>query len=250
MALPNCLKPGRSLYGSMSPGARPRVTLPLHRVNYSPSRKAGAQNNLVLDLGISIPVLKDRLTGLFLSLRLRSAPSTTPLAGVQCTGGRSSILDGLRCFAFSGGTGAPAMIPRICGLCEQQFQGKPASLYWAWTNADGRRRAWKQKVCPDCLREHYARAILASQEPVLMCPQCGIGTVDDYDAVYLTYCIPGMPKAQAEMPCCPPCAVALRSLALKGASELEDRGVGAGGPQLEPVSADQAWKDLFGSAPS
>jgi hypothetical protein len=136
------------------------------------------------------------------------------------------------------------LIPRICGLCEQQFVGKPASLYWAWTNADGRRRAWKQKVCPDCLREHYARAILASEEPVLICPNCGISTVDDYDAVYLTYCIPGMPKAQAEMPCCPSCAVLMRSNALKGAVELQDRGVGVGGPQLEPVSATQMWDQL------
>jgi len=136
------------------------------------------------------------------------------------------------------------MIPRVCGVCEQQYLGKPASLYWAWTNADGRRRAWKQKVCPDCLREFYLRAIVSSVEPVLICPNCGIGTVDDYDAVYLTYCLPGQPKGQAEMPLCPPCAVRIRSYALKGAVELEDRGAVVGGPQPQTLDATSVWASL------
>ena len=88
------------------------------------------------------------------------------------------------------------VIPKRCSLCEQDVAQKPASLYWAWVNADGRRRAWKQKVCPDCFREHYVPLIVSSMEPVLICPSCGIGTADDYDAIYLTYCLPGMPQDQ------------------------------------------------------
>ena len=136
------------------------------------------------------------------------------------------------------------VIPKICPLCTQQTLGKPASLYWAWTRSDGRRKAWKQKVCVDCFREHYVKLVIASMEPVLICPACGISTVDDYDAVYLTYCLPGMPKDQSEMPLCGPCAVAVRNTAMSGANALEDREVGVGGPQPVAQSASQAWADL------
>jgi hypothetical protein len=136
------------------------------------------------------------------------------------------------------------VIPKTCPLCTQQTLGKPASLYWAWTRADGRRKAWKQRVCTDCFREHYVRLVVASMEPVLMCPACGISTVDDYDAVYLTYCLPGMPKDQSEMPLCGACAVNVRNLALAGAVELEDREVGVGGPQPLAINAAQAWADI------
>jgi len=136
------------------------------------------------------------------------------------------------------------VIPRQCPLCEQQIQGKPASLYWAWTRADGRRKAWKQKVCTDCFRERYVRLVVASMEPVLICPACGISTVDDYDAVYLTYCLPGMPKDQSEMPLCGPCAVETRNLALTGATELENRELGVGGPQPVAQSGAEVWASL------
>jgi hypothetical protein len=136
------------------------------------------------------------------------------------------------------------VIPKLCALCGQQTLSKPASLYWAWTRADGHRKAWKQKVCTDCFRDHYAALIVSSLEPVLVCPACGIGTVDDYDAVYLTYCLPGMPKDQSEMPMCGPCAVALRNKALSGAVELDDRGVGVGGPQPVAPDAAEMWAAL------
>lgn len=141
--------------------------------------------------------------------------------------------------------GTLLVIPKICDLCEQQSLAKPASLYWAWTNANGVRRAWKQKVCPTCLQEAYGQLILGSEDPMLICPSCHIGTADDYDAVYLTYCIPGMPKGQSEMPLCGACAVRVRQNALKGARELEDRGaVIVGGPQPQEVTAAQAWAAL------
>ncbi len=135
------------------------------------------------------------------------------------------------------------VIPRICPLHEGDFLGKPISLYWAWNNADGRRRAWKQKVCGDCFRENYASLVVRAMEPVLLCPKCGIGTADDYDAVYLSLFVPGMPSTQSEMPLCPSDAARLRNLALRGATELADRGVGVGGPQPDaqkPVS----WEAL------
>ncbi len=136
------------------------------------------------------------------------------------------------------------MIPRICPLHEGDYIGKPISLYWAWTNADGRRKAWKQKVCSDCFRENYAPLVVRAMEPVLMCPNCGISTADDYDAVYLSAFLPGMPSTQSEMPLCGGHAAELRSLALRGAVQLEDRGVGVGGPQLVVPSSTQVWEAL------
>lgn len=136
------------------------------------------------------------------------------------------------------------MIPKICAICEQPGMGKPASLYWAWVVADGRRRAWRQKVCRDCFEEHFLKLVVSSMEPVLLCPSCGISTVDDYDAVYLSYFMPGMPGDQAEMPLCGACAVRVRVLAQKGASPLEDRGVGIGGPRPVAPSGAEAWAAL------
>jgi hypothetical protein len=136
------------------------------------------------------------------------------------------------------------VIPKICNLCEQQGLVKRASLYWAWVNANGVRRAWKQQICPDCFRAELATLIVKAEDPVLLCPACGIGTADDYDAVYLTYCLPGMPKGQSEFPLCGPCAVVLRNKALKNAQPLEDRGALVGGPQPQEITSKQAWADL------
>jgi hypothetical protein len=140
------------------------------------------------------------------------------------------------------------VIPKICDMCEQQHLEKPASMYWAWTNADGKRRAWKQKLCLECVRENVVPLIIAAEQPVLICPSCGISTVDDMDAIYLTYCLPGQPQGQSEMPMCPACAVTVRQRALMGARELEDRGVGIGGPQPGPQSSTAIW-DSLGLAP-
>ncbi len=136
------------------------------------------------------------------------------------------------------------VIPKICPLCSQNVVGKPAALYWAWVRADGRRKAWKQKVCRDCFVANYQELIVKSFQPVLICPACGISTVDDYDAVYLTYCLPGQAKDQSEMPLCGACAVHVRNLALAGAVELEDREVGVGGPQPVAPSAAETWASL------
>jgi hypothetical protein len=136
------------------------------------------------------------------------------------------------------------VIPKICDLCEQQRLEKPASLYWAWTNANGARRAWKQRICPDCFRSELTELIVRSTDPVLICPACGIGTAEDYDAVYLSYFLPGMPGGQAEFPMCPPCAAVLRGKAIKGARQLEDRGAPVGGPQPQAPTAAETWADL------
>jgi hypothetical protein len=136
------------------------------------------------------------------------------------------------------------MIPKVCGSCEQQVLEKRASFYWAWMNADGQRRAYKQMLCSACVIERFSRVIVASLEPVLICPRCGISTVDDYDAVYLTYCLPGQPKQQAEMPLCGPCAVEVRNEALRGAVRLPDREQGVGAEAPTPNGPAPDWGSL------
>ena len=136
------------------------------------------------------------------------------------------------------------MIPKLCGACGQQRLEKLASLYWAWLNTDGRRRAWKQACCADCFAEHFRGAVINAMEPVLTCPVCGESTVDDYDAVYLTYCLPGMPRGQSELPLCGAHAVMIRELALRGARPLVDREVGVGGPQPTAPTGAEQWAAL------
>lgn len=136
------------------------------------------------------------------------------------------------------------MIPKRCAICERDGLGKPVSLYWAWNNADGHRRAWKQKVCYDCFRDRYSKLVIAAMEPVLMCPNCSISTADEYDAVYLSYFVPGMPSDSSEMPLCGACAVDVRNTALLGATALDDRGVGVGGPQPVAPTGAEVWEAL------
>jgi hypothetical protein len=143
------------------------------------------------------------------------------------------------------------MIPKLCALHGKQVAEKRVSLYWAWQNAQNRRSAFLQQVCADCFRQEYARLIVAAEEPVLLCPMCGIDTVDDYQAIWLTYCVPGMPKAQSEMPMCPPHGDQLRNTAMTGASRLEDREASSGGlgPQPEALTGSALW-DALGLHPT
>jgi hypothetical protein len=142
------------------------------------------------------------------------------------------------------------VIPKICGSCGVAGTDKLSSVYWAWLQADHRRVAYKQKLCFGCFCEQLLPLISAAMEPVLICPACGIETVDDHDDVYVTYCVPGQAKAQSEWPLCGPCAVVVRNKALVGAERLDDResqGLGANiGPQT--ISSEGTWASL-GLAP-
>jgi hypothetical protein len=135
------------------------------------------------------------------------------------------------------------VIPKTCSACGVAGTEKLASLYWAWMQADRRRVAYKQKLCASCVQEKVLPALIAAMEPVLVCPMCHIGTVDDHDDVFLTICPPGMPKTASEWPLCGPCAVEARNFALLGAARLEDRqSVGLGADSSpQPVTAEDTW---------
>lgn len=138
------------------------------------------------------------------------------------------------------------VIPKTCDACQQQGTEKLSSLYWAWNRADGTRVAYLQKLCFTCFCATVLPLMDPARSPVLLCPTCGISTVDDYDAVYCKVYVPGQPPETLEMPLCGPCAVNVRNQALNGARPLEDREAGslgaARGPQ--PVSATQTWASL------
>ncbi len=138
------------------------------------------------------------------------------------------------------------MIPKTCNSCGSVGTVKLCSCYWAWMRADRSRAAYLQKLCFACFVEQALPLISAAMEPVLMCPACGISTVDDHDDVFLTYCVPGEDKALSEMPLCGPCAVVVRNKALKGATELEDRRLGSLGAESgpQPVSGADVWRSL------
>lgn len=139
------------------------------------------------------------------------------------------------------------MIPKTCQMCHETGTNKLTSLYWAWNLADGARRAYRQQVCRGCMVGHYAQLIIAAEEPLLACPACGIATVDDYDAVYVTYCIPGMPKGTSEMPLCGACAVEVRTKAMTGAASLADREASGGGLGLGPHPTPPSTAEVFAS---
>ncbi len=143
------------------------------------------------------------------------------------------------------------MIPKVCQMCEVAGTEKLASLYWAWMVGPHERRAYLQKVCAECVRSNLVLIILHGNEPVLICPTCGIGTADDYDAVYLTYCLPGLPKARVDLPLCPADAVKLRELAVRNATRLENREIGVGGlgPQTQAPDAESLPWAAMGLVP-
>jgi hypothetical protein len=137
-----------------------------------------------------------------------------------------------------------SLIP--CCVCHGHIPNKPVSIYWAWNRADGSRAAWLQKVCVACFAAGLAQLAQKIAPDALVCPQCGIGTVDDMDPVYASLYIPGYEKITVEAPLCGPCAVPIRTAAQVGATALPQRQGVLGGqgqaPQLMP--ADQVWRDL------
>jgi hypothetical protein len=66
--------------------------------------------------------------------------------------------------------------------------------------------------------------------PRLTCPNCGIDTEEDYDAIYVTCFIGGYGKHTIEAPFCGACAAIKRSDVLTYSAELDDQWGAAGGP--------------------
>src|SRR6267154_4697666 len=126
-----------------------------------------------------------------------------------------------------------------CSSCQERSPGKLSNLTWAWWTAANDRIAYRQKLCSSCAAQQVI-PLIAEEIVALICPSCGMGTVDDMDPVYLTAYWPGVGKVQYELPKCPSCACRIRVNAQAGATKLEDRGDKFEGQGANPGPQTQA----------
>lgn len=90
-----------------------------------------------------------------------------------------------------------------CTGCGRRCGTRPVGVYWRWMRADGAWKKYYTRLCVGC----YAAKVEALQhdyadDEQLTCPQCGIGTELDYDAIYTT-AFPGKgDQVDADAPFC------------------------------------------------
>lgn len=138
-----------------------------------------------------------------------------------------------------------------CSGCGSRPVGvKHASATWAWNDANGRRVAYRQRLCVGCFAQRVLALPLVQADQELTCPYCGISTGEGMDPNYCTAFVPGTGRFDFEWPTCAPCAVQLRTHAQEGGERLEDRldqfgGLGPG-PRTPagPISATTVWDSL------
>lgn len=110
-------------------------------------------------------------------------------------------------------------------------------LFWtvcAWFRGDGVRVAFKQKLCLTCVAARIAPLQVHSDSNTMTCPNCGIGTSDDYDAVYVNWVQKGMGQLNAECPFCGPCAAMFRAWFMENAERMDDRPLESRGQVAAP----------------
>ena len=136
----------------------------------------------------------------------------------------------------------------IVKTCTSCGETQREALFWAvaaWQRADGVRVAYKHKLGLACVSARVAPLQVHSDEQGMTCPQCGIDTSQDYDAVYLSWIPKGVGVLQAECPFCAPCAAMWRSWFIDGAEVLVDRNrVVEGRPDAPQHSGLELLADL------
>ena len=114
----------------------------------------------------------------------------------------------------------------ILKACTQCGEKQKEPLTWAvgaWKRADGVRVAYRQNLCMACTVAKLAPLQTHSDGDLMTCPQCGIGTEDNYDAVYISWIPKHVGKLTIESPFCPPCAAHFRIWWMHGAELLPER---------------------------
>ena len=149
-----------------------------------------------------------------------------------------------RCIFALGRKGLLLVSLLPCSGCARRVRGKLSTIYWAWFRADQARYACRQRLCADCFTANVTQLAIKAGEELVMCPRCGIATMDDMDPVYADIFVPGFDKVRAEMALCPSCAVSVRNNAMVGCELLPDRGSEVGGPQPPNGSTHDAWADI------
>lgn len=114
-----------------------------------------------------------------------------------------------------------------------------SQVTWAWRTADGVRIAYRGRLCAVCFAAKVA-PLSIDYEGVerLTCPNCGIDTEEDMDAVYTTSYIGGYGEFRTESPFCAACAAHYRIWVQEHGWRLEDQRGATGGPSTHPSGAD------------
>lgn len=138
------------------------------------------------------------------------------------------------------------MSVKPCSRHHAKIVGKLATFYWAWFNADGARRAYKESICMPCTREELSLLLANSTHntiDVSACPACGTDSSADLDPIFLTLYAPQLEPKEFQLATCSACAARIRVRILEGGEPLPDRGVSVGGPR--PSTSD-AWLEALG----
>ena len=126
-----------------------------------------------------------------------------------------------------------------CTGCGQRIAEKPTTVYWGWRLADGRRSAWRSKLCPECVTWKIVPLnVERDPEERLTCPQCGIDTEDDMDPVYGAVYFPRYGREDVEAPFCGPCAAVYRIWIQERSARLDDRLEAGAGLQPPPSGVE------------
>lgn len=114
----------------------------------------------------------------------------------------------------------------ILKRCTSCSDAQKEPLFWtvaAWNDVNGGRHAYKHRLCLTCVAARIAPLQVHSDSNAMTCPNCGIDTTGDYDAVYLSWVPKGVGKLQAESPFCGACAAHFRVWFIAGSEVMEDR---------------------------
>jgi len=127
-----------------------------------------------------------------------------------------------------------------CRACGYRCGERPIGVYWRWMRADGIWKAYYARICAAC----YASKVLPLDQDYppdaqLTCPQCGIGTEDDYDAIYTTSYPGGGGKVGTDSPFCGVHAAEYRVWVQSFAQDTESLS-GAAQPQRESTTAGRS----------
>ena len=133
------------------------------------------------------------------------------------------------------------MSAKPCSVHGARFNGKPASIYWAWFVADGSRIAYRQRFCAGCLKDGPLPILRSCIENEAACPICHGVSGSDADFTYATVYIPKQEPVELALATCGSDAVAVRVAAQVGAEKLPDREAGMRGPSSSLTSA---WDEL------
>jgi hypothetical protein len=131
-----------------------------------------------------------------------------------------------------------------CASCSERCGSRPIGVYWRWMRADGVWKKYYHRICTGCYAAKVAPLeVTYEASENLRCPQCGIDTENDYDAIYVTSFPTGRATASADAPFCAACAVPVRVWVQEHARDITSLD-GAPGPHQDAPAAATVIRDM------